>query len=56
MHRNTIYNKLSKIENIIGYPIGEIKENSVFILSYMVIRYYRDFQNNDIYENIDSND
>lgn len=56
MHRNTIYNKLSKIGNIIGYPISEIKENSVFILSYMVIRYYRDFQNNDIYENIDSND
>lgn len=55
MHRNTIYNKLSKIESIIKYPVNDIKENSVFILSYMVIRYYRDYQNNDIYES-DSND
>lgn len=56
MHRNTIYNKLSKIESIIGYPISGIKENSVFILSYMVIRYYRDYQRNDIYESGEKSD
>lgn len=48
MHRNTVYNKLSKIKNIIGYRLDQVTDNSIFILSYMVIRYYQDYLGNDI--------
>lgn len=48
MHRNTVYGKISKIERIIGYRLSSVKDNSNFILSYMVIRYYRDYQSRDI--------
>lgn len=48
MHRNTVYNKLLKIESIIGYRLDNVDNTTSFILSYMVIRYYRDYLKNDI--------
>lgn len=48
MHRNTVYNKLLKIENVIGYRLDNVDNTTSFILSYMVIRYYRDYLKNDI--------
>ena len=46
MHRNTVYNKLLKIEALIGYPLNKIQDHSIFILSYMVVKYYCEYQNN----------
>lgn len=48
MHRNTVYNKLMKIEGIIGYPLSKIKDYSIFVLSYMVVKYYCDYQSNEL--------
>lgn len=48
MHRNTVYNKLLKIESIIGYRLDNVDNTTSFILSYMVVRYYRDYLKNDI--------
>ena len=46
MHRNTVYNKLLKIEALIGYPLSKVRDHSIFILSYMVVKYYCDYQSN----------
>ena len=40
------YNKLLKIEALIGYPLNKIQDHSIFILSYMVVKYYCEYQNN----------
>ena len=48
MHRNTVYNRLTKIEGIIGYPLSKIKDYSIFVLSYMVVKYYCDYQSNEL--------
>jgi len=49
MHRNTVYNKLLKIEGILGYHLSSIQDYSNFILSYMVVKYYCDYQNSDFH-------
>ena len=41
-----LYNKLLKIEALIGYPLNKIQDHSIFILSYMVVKYYCEYQNN----------
>ena len=47
MHRNTVYNKLTKIEHVLGYHISDIQSNSIF-MSYMVIKYYIAYMNREL--------
>ena len=48
MHRNTVYNKLTKIEHILNFHISEIPDNSIFIMSYMIIKYYVAYMNREL--------
>lgn len=48
VHRNTVYNKLLKIENLLGYKLSRIHDHSVFTISYMVVKYYCDYQSKEL--------
>lgn len=48
MHRNTVYNKLMKIEKLLGYHLSDIHYQATFVLSYMLVKYYCDYQRNEL--------
>ena len=47
VHRNTVYNKLTKIESLLGYKLSRIHDHSIFTISYMVVKYYCEYQGRD---------
>jgi len=48
MHRNTVINKLNKIEEVLGYKVDYEKDHFLFLISFMVLNYQHKYAKNNI--------
>nr|MCR5100963.1 helix-turn-helix domain-containing protein [Butyrivibrio sp.] len=48
MHRNTVINKLNKIEEVLGHKLDYEKDNFLFLISCMIIEYQNNYKKTDI--------